>query len=60
MLIEFTRHSETTIGRFKIGSVVDLPKAEAASLVQAKKAIYVEFLVEEIEQPVEDEDGCRD
>lgn len=60
MLIEFTRHSDTSFGRIKIGTVVDLPKAEAASLVKANKAIYVESLVEEIEQPIEDEDGCRD
>ncbi len=55
MLVEFTRHSDTSMGRCKIGSIVDLPQEEAKSLFEQKKCNLLESIVE---QEVE-EDGSR-
>ena len=56
MLVEFTRHSDTSMGRCKIGSIVDfLPQEEAKSLFEQNKCKLLESIVE---QEVE-EDGSR-
>ena len=56
MLVEFRRHSDTSMGGFKIGSIVDfLPQEEAKSLFEQNKCKLLESIVE---QEVE-EDGSR-
>lgn len=55
MLVEFTRHSDTSLGRCKIGSIVNLPQQEAEMLAAQQKCILIEEITEE-----EVEDGSRD
>lgn len=55
MLVEFTRHSDTSLGRYKIGSIVNLPQQEAEMLAAQQKCILIEQITEE-----EVEDGSRD
>ena len=57
MKIEFTKHSDTSLGRAKIGEILDLPMSEAKELVAEKKAKKVgkqtvdEFFVLSEEEP---------
>lgn len=72
MLVEFTRHSDTSIGRCKIGSIVDLPKEEVEILLAQKQCVLLEPPIEvQIEEEPEfaeseevleeeEEDGSRD
>lgn len=56
MKVEFIRHSDTSLGRAKIGMVLDLPSLEAKELIdknQAKK-VYSQP-IEEFEILIEEE-----
>lgn len=54
--VEITRHTDTSIGRRKIGEQVVLSCDEAAELVNKRVAKYVVKPVEIVE-PIEDEDA---
>lgn len=41
MKVEFNRHSDTSLGRAKIGDILDLPTAEAKAFIASKVAIKV-------------------
>lgn len=53
MKIRFTKHSDTSLGRFKIGSVADLPAKEAKEFVKNGKATAEGEVVEEPQEVVE-------
>ena len=48
MKVLFTKHSDTSLGRVKIGTIVDLPTKEAKDFIQNNKASVVEKVVEPI------------
>lgn len=52
MLVEFTKHSDTSVGRMKIGQVCDLDDSEALDLIAKGRCKSLE--------PLEEEDGSRD
>lgn len=54
MLVEFTKHSDTSNGRMKIGQVFDINDQEALKLVAEGRCKSLEPLIEE------EEDGSRD
>lgn len=53
MKILFTKHSDTSVGRVKIGTVVDLPFEEAKNFVENNKASVVVVIEEKIEDESE-------
>lgn len=53
MKIRFTKHSDTSVGRCKIGDVVDLPTKEAKEFVENGKATKEGKVVEEPQEVVE-------
>lgn len=61
MKILFTKHSDTSVGRVKIGTIVDLPEEEAKNFVRNNKASFVDNPVEEsIEDVEEQSDDTKD
>lgn len=54
MLVEFTKHSDTSAGRMKIGQVFDIDDSEALKLISENRCKSLEPLIEE------EEDGSRD
>ena len=61
MKILFTKHSDTSVGRVKIGTIVDLPEEEAKNFVENNKASFVDKPVEEsIEDVEEQSDDTKD
>lgn len=54
MKIRFTKHTDTSLGRFKIGEVADLPTKEAKDFIKDGKAQSEGKVVEEV-APVEPE-----
>jgi hypothetical protein len=53
MKIRFTKHTDTSLGRFKIGEVADLPTKEAKEFVKNGKATAEGKFVEEPQEIVE-------
>lgn len=61
MRILFTKHSDTSVGRVKIGTIVDLPNEEAKNFILNNKASFVDNPVEEsIEDVEEQSDDTKD
>lgn len=63
MLVEFTKHCDTSEGRQKIGNVIALPSNEAKELIAAGKCKALEWTVEEVAEELnlsEVDDGSRD
>lgn len=52
MLVEFTKHSDTSVGRMKIGQVYDFDDIEALKLIAEGRCISIET--------EEEEDASRD
>jgi hypothetical protein len=52
MKVIFTKHCDTSIGRVKIGSEVDLPTKEAKEFISNLKAVAVGKVQEEVVQEV--------
>lgn len=61
MKVIFTKHCDTSIGRVKIGSEVDLPTKEAKEFISSMKAVAVgkvhveEVATEEVVQQIVEE-----
>lgn len=55
-VIEITRHTDTSLGRCKIGDKVTLSCDEAEQLVTKRVAKYISKPIE-IAEPLEDEDA---
>lgn len=53
MKVIFTKHCDTSIGRVKIGSEVDLPTKEAKEFISNLKAVAVQEEVVQVTEETE-------